>query len=68
MNNKKSKLMGKSTDDKAFHFRMPKDTWLLLKNAAIINECTMGELVVKCLEKNRKKLTGKIVESENIEQ
>lgn len=63
MNNKKAKLFEKSGDEKAFHFKMPKDTWLWLKHAAIDYECSMGEVVVKCIEKNRKKLAIKVVEN-----
>lgn len=49
-------------DEKAFHFRMPRATWLLLKKAALTNDCTMGEIVVELVEKSRKKLTQKFEE------
>lgn len=52
-------MINKKTDEKDFHFRMPKETWLLLKNAAITHECSMGELTVMCIEKRRKKLEAK---------
>lgn len=56
MMNKKNK---KVKDEKGFHFKMPKDTWLLLKKAAVMKEITMGDVVVEFIEKNRTKLTKK---------
>jgi|APFre7841882654_1041346.scaffolds.fasta_scaffold144576_2 hypothetical protein len=47
-------------DDRAFHMRMPRDTWLLLKKAAMISEISMGEYVTKLVEKERVKLTKKM--------
>ena len=49
-------------DEKAFHMRMPRATWLLLKKAALTNDCTMGEIVIDLVEKSRKKLTQKFEE------
>lgn len=49
----------KAGEEKAFHFKMPKNTWLLLKKAAVMKEVTMGEVVVEFIEKNRAKLTKK---------
>lgn len=51
----------KQPDDRAFHMRMPRDTWLLLKKAAIISEITMGEYVTDLVEKQRPKLAKKMV-------
>lgn len=50
----------KQPDDRAFHMRMPRDTWLLLKKAAIISEITMGEYVTNLVEKQRLKLAKKM--------
>jgi hypothetical protein len=47
-------------DDRAFHMRMPRDTWLLLKKAAMISEISMGEYVTKLVEKQRVKLAKKM--------
>ena len=52
----------KPEDEKAFHLRMPRDTWLLLKKASLIKEMTMGEVVVDLVEKQRTKLTKKFGE------
>lgn len=49
----------KKSDEKAFHFKMPRDTWLLLKKAALTQDCTMTEIMVDLVEKARKKLTKK---------
>lgn len=51
----------KEVNEKAFHFRMPRSTWLLLKKAALTNDCTMGEVVVELVEKSRKKLTEQFI-------
>ena len=56
----KKKNVARGDDDKAFHFRMPKETWVLLKNVSVIKECTMGEIIVQCLEKNRKRWEAKL--------
>lgn len=50
----------KQDDDRAFHMRMPRDTWLLLKKAALISEITMGEYVTNLVEKQRVKLAKKM--------
>lgn len=52
----------RNNEDKAFHFRMPKSTWWLLKKAAVIKEVTMGEVVVELIEKQRLKLNKKFDE------
>jgi hypothetical protein len=39
---------------------MPRDTWLLLKKAAMISEISMGEYVTKLVEKQRVKLAKKM--------
>ena len=50
----------KQPDDRAFHMRMSRDTWLLLKKAAMISEITMGEYVANLVEKQRVKLEKKM--------
>lgn len=55
MANKKKIIVG-TEDVKSFHFTMPRDTWVLLKNAATVNELTMSNILINLLEGNRKKL------------
>jgi len=52
----------RTEDEKAFHLRMPRDTWLLLKKASLIKEMTMGEVVVELVEKQRTKLAKRFDE------
>ena len=53
----KKKSTQEKTSEKAFHMRMPKSTWILLKKAAITNDCTMGDIIVDLVEKARVKMT-----------
>jgi predicted HicB family RNase H-like nuclease len=41
---------------KTFNIRIPKDTWLFLKKAAIAQETSMNEIIIRCVEKYRKKI------------
>lgn len=50
----------RTEDEKAFHFRMPKETWLLLKKASLIKEMTMADVCVEFIEKQRHKLGKKM--------
>lgn len=52
----------RTEDEKAFHFRMPRETWLLLKKASLIKEMTMADVCVEFIEKQRNKLGKKFDE------
>jgi len=52
----------RAEDEKAFHLRMPRTTWLLLKKAALIREMTMGDFIVELVEKQRNKLSKRFDE------
>lgn len=52
----------RTENEKAFHLRMPRETWLLLKKASLIKEMTMGEFIVELVEKQRKKLSKRFDE------
>jgi len=56
------KVRIRTEGEKAFHFRMPRETWLLLKKASLIKEMTMAEVCVEFIEKQRNKLTKKFDE------
>lgn len=54
---KKEKIDGEL---KPFHFKMPRETWVHLKNSAVANDCSMSDFVVSCLEANRRKVAKKL--------
>lgn len=45
----------RNPEDKAFHFRMPRETWFLLKKASVYQNTTMSQIVVDLVEKSRNK-------------
>ena len=47
-------------DFKAFHLSMPKETWLYIKRTAMHSECSMTDVVVNCIEKQRRKASKKL--------
>lgn len=53
--------MAKTNNDiKTFNMRMPKDTWLFLKKQAAIQECSMTDIIIRCVEKYKKKFDDKL--------
>ncbi len=44
---------------KIFTMRMPKDIWIFLKNTAVLQEQSMTDIVVGCVQKYKKKLEKK---------
>lgn len=54
------RLRTRAEDDKAFHFRMPRETWLLLKKASLIKDMTMADVCVEFIEKQRNNLGKKM--------
>ncbi len=61
MANTKKKIIDKE-NMKSFHFKMPKELWILIKNVAMHEDRTMSDLIVACLDKSMKKLSVKIEE------
>ncbi len=49
-----------SKDIKTFNIRMPKDTWLFLKEQSAIQEVSMAEIVLRCVDKYKKKFDYKL--------
>jgi hypothetical protein len=41
---------------KVINFRFPKDIWLFIKQTAVDDECSMTDLVVKCVNAYKKKI------------
>lgn len=54
------RLKVRAEDDKAFHFKMPRTTWLLLKKASLIKNMTMADVCVEFIEKQRNSLSKKM--------
>ena len=46
---------------KLFTVRVPKDIWVFLKKASIEQEIPMGDIVIECLTKYRKKVENKML-------
>lgn len=45
---------------KTFNVRLPKDTWLFLKKTAAEQGVSMTDIIIRCVEKYRKKLENKL--------
>lgn len=45
---------------KTFNIRMPKETWVFLKQKAIEQESSMAGIILKCVEKYKRKCEKKI--------
>jgi hypothetical protein len=54
----------KLEDYKAFHLRMPRETWMYVKKSAMLAECSMTDVVVACLEKQRKKVLKNLTDND----
>jgi len=53
--------MTKDTNNiKTFNMRMPKDMWMFLKNAAAQQEISMTEIIVRCVDKYKKKFDSRL--------
>ncbi len=53
-----------NSDIKTFNMRMPKDTWLFLKKQAAAQECSMTDIIIRCVEKYKKKFDDKLTPSD----
>lgn len=53
--------MAKSTEEmKTFNMRMPKDMWFFLKQHALMREESMTDILLRCIEKYRKRIESKV--------
>lgn len=43
-------------DIKVYNMRMPRDTWLFLKKTSAEQGIPMSEIILRCIERYRKKL------------
>ncbi len=49
-----------NTDLKIFNMRLPKDTWVFLKNLSTEKETSMSDIILGCIEKHKKKIESKL--------
>lgn len=49
-------------DIKMFQMRMPKDMWVFLKKTAIDQEISMMDIIVRCVDKYKKKFENKLTD------
>lgn len=57
-------MIKKTTDLKSFNIRMPKETWLFLKRTAAAQEVSMTDIILRCVEKYKKKLDSKLTDED----
>lgn len=50
---------GKTHDERRFTMRMPNDIWKFLKKAAVDQESSMTDIILRCVSKYRKKFDEK---------
>ena len=51
-------------DVKTFTMRLPKNVWMFLKRAAVDQEIPMTEIIVRCVEKYKKKFDDKLTKTD----
>lgn len=49
---------------KSFNMRLPKETWLFLKRQAAAQEVSMTEIIVRCVDKYKKKFDNKLTDDD----
>ena len=55
-----TKMKNDTKDIKALNIRIPKDLWVFLRKAALDQETSMNEIIIRCVEKYRKKIENKV--------
>ncbi len=56
---------GKNKDIKLFTLRLPKSVWLFLKAKSAEQEIPMAEIIVRCVEKYKKKFENKLTDEDS---
>lgn len=54
----------KNKEIKMFQMRMPKDMWVFLKKSAIDQEVSMMDIILRCVEKYKKRMENKLTDSD----
>lgn len=49
---------------KTFNMRIPRDIWLFLKKTSADQDISMTEIIVRCVDKYKKRLESKLTESD----
>jgi len=49
-------------DIKMFQMRMPRDMWVFLKKTAIDQEISMMDIIIRCVDKYKKKMENKLTD------
>ena len=49
---------------KAFSIRMPRDTWLFLKNISAQEDKTMTDIICRCVDKFKKRTENKLTDKD----
>lgn len=57
-------MTNEKPDLKTFNMRMSKDTWLFLKKAAAAQETSMTEIILRCVDKYRRKIENKLTDED----
>ena len=47
-------------DIRTFNMRMPTDLWLFLKNQSALQQVSMTEIIIRCVDKYKKKFDNKL--------
>lgn len=58
------KMSKENTDLKTFNMRMPRETWLFLKKQAALQEVSMTEIILRCVEKYKRKFDNKLTDED----
>ena len=53
-----------STEIKTFNMRIPKDIWMFLKKQAALQECSMTDIIIRCIEKYKKKFDDRLTQED----
>ena len=51
----------KDNDIRYFQVRLPKESWVFLKNKSAELEVSMASIIIDCIEKYKKKIENKLI-------
>jgi predicted HicB family RNase H-like nuclease len=54
----------RSNELKSFNMRMPKEMWLFLKKTSASQEISMTELILRCVERYKKKFDSRLTDDD----
>lgn len=57
-------MQKQSKELKSFCVRLPKDIWLFLKKQAAAQEVSMTDIIVRCVEKYKKKFDSRLTDDD----